>query len=82
LAGIVDASIIPVALVSSAMAVIAQIGDLTISKAKRAFDVKDSGHIIPGHGGALDRFDGVLSTALAIALLSLAGNGQSPLLWL
>ena len=59
-----------------------QIGDLAVSKAKRTFDIKDSGNIIPGHGGALDRFDGVLSAAIAIALLSLAVDGRSPLLWL
>ena len=81
LASFIDANIATVALVSGVLAVVAQIGDLAVSKAKRAFGVKDSGNIIPGHGGALDRFDGVLSASIAIALLSLAGDG-SPLLWL
>jgi phosphatidate cytidylyltransferase len=81
LAGVIDANIVTVALVSGGLAVVAQIGDLAVSKAKRAYGVKDSGNIIPGHGGMLDRFDGVLSASIAIALLSLAGGG-SPLLWL
>ena len=81
LASVIDANIVTVALVSGGLAVVAQVGDLAVSKAKRAFGVKDSGNIIPGHGGALDRFDGALSASIAIALLSLAGGG-SPLLWL
>jgi phosphatidate cytidylyltransferase len=39
---------------------IAQVGDLCESFLKRAFDKKDSGSILPGHGGFLDRFDGVV----------------------
>lgn len=81
LSSVVEANMISVILVSGAFAVVAQIGDLAISKAKRAFDVKDSGNIIPGHGGVLDRFDGILSASLVMALLSLIGGG-SPLSWL
>lgn len=39
---------------------VAQVGDLCESFFKRAFDIKDSGAILPGHGGFLDRFDGVV----------------------
>ncbi len=47
-------------------AVISQVGDLAASAIKRNHDVKDYGHLIPGHGGVLDRFDSMLFTAPAI----------------
>jgi len=48
--------------------VFAQAGDLLASLIKRNFEVKDSGSLIPGHGGILDRFDSVFFTAPAILL--------------
>ncbi len=52
------------------LSVIAQAGDLLESAIKRHFGVKDSGNIIPGHGGLLDRLDGVLTAAPAAMLWS------------
>lgn len=50
---------IPLAIVGS---ILSQMGDLIASKIKRYAGVKDFGHIMPGHGGVLDRFDSVVMT--------------------
>ena len=50
------------------IAILAQAGDLFESALKRNLGVKDSGHLIPGHGGFLDRFDGYLLTLPAMWL--------------
>jgi phosphatidate cytidylyltransferase len=44
--------------------IFSQIGDLVASKLKRTYDIKDFGHILPGHGGLLDRFDSILFSAM------------------
>lgn len=48
------------ALLSACIAVLDLAGDLTASLFKRDFQIKDLGHLIPGHGGMLDRMDGIL----------------------
>lgn len=56
-------------IVGMVLAILAQTGDLFESGVKRKAGVKDSGTLIPGHGGLLDRFDGYLLTAPVFALL-------------
>jgi phosphatidate cytidylyltransferase len=71
--------VLPLILVSAALAIVEQFGDLAESAAKRRFGVKDSSGLIPGHGGLLDRLDGLLAVLPAVALLTAIG-GRS-VLW-
>lgn len=63
-----------VVLVSIAVALASQLGDIAESAIKRHVGVKDSSNLIPGHGGLLDRFDGMLGAALLLIIVELFIN--------
>ena len=66
-----DHPLLPLMLVGALVAALSQLGDLFESFAKRRFGVKDSGQLIPGHGGLLDRVDGLLVGILAVSAVLL-----------
>jgi phosphatidate cytidylyltransferase len=63
------------AMLAVVLSVFAQGGDLFESFLKRRFHAKNSGHLIPGHGGLMDRLDGFVSASVAAALIGLARGG-------
>jgi phosphatidate cytidylyltransferase len=76
----------PLLLLGSALSVASQLGDLFESAVKRRFGVKDSSHIIPGHGGLLDRLDGFVAAIVLAAVFGLLrggvdGVGRGLMIW-
>lgn len=89
-AGGLVAAIIPAIVVSgttvsvlaaAVLGIASQLGDLAESAAKRHYQVKDSGRLIPGHGGLLDRLDGLLAASVVAGIvlvrfaLTMRGDG-------
>jgi phosphatidate cytidylyltransferase len=65
----------PDLLLGAALSIVSQLGDLLESAVKRRFGVKDSSHIIPGHGGLMDRLDGFVAAVILATIFGLLRGG-------
>jgi phosphatidate cytidylyltransferase len=77
---------LPLLLLAAILSVASQLGDLFESAVKRRFGVKDSSHIIPGHGGLMDRLDGFVAAIVLAALFGflrggIDGVGRALMVW-
>lgn len=80
--GFGTADFITLVVIAPLLAVTAQMSDLFESAIKRKYDIKDSGALIPGHGGLLDRVDGLIGVLLALWVVTLVRGGDiSTALW-
>jgi len=64
-----------IAVVALVLSIMAQLGDLLESWVKRRFGAKDASHLIPGHGGVMDRLDGFWAAALAGCVIGVMRGG-------
>jgi phosphatidate cytidylyltransferase len=76
----------PVLLLGACLSIASQLGDLLESAIKRHFGVKDSSHIIPGHGGLMDRLDGYVAAIVMAAIFGILrggvdGVGRALMVW-
>jgi len=68
------------------LSIVSQLGDLFESAVKRRFGVKDSSHLIPGHGGLMDRLDGFIAAMVVAAIFGVLrggvdGAGRALMVW-
>jgi phosphatidate cytidylyltransferase len=78
--------VVPLVVLAAVLSCVSQLGDLFESAVKRRFGVKDSSHLIPGHGGLMDRLDGYVAAVVAAALIGLTrapldGIGRGLMVW-
>ena len=76
----------PMLVLAACLSIASQFGDLFESAVKRRFGVKDSSHIIPGHGGLMDRLDGYVAAIVLAAIFGVLrggvdGVGRALMVW-
>jgi phosphatidate cytidylyltransferase len=76
----------PLLLLGAVLSIVSQLGDLFESAVKRRFGVKDSSHLIPGHGGLMDRLDGFVAAVVLAAIFGFLragadGVGRGLMVW-
>jgi phosphatidate cytidylyltransferase len=71
-----NTALLATACIAFVLSVASQAGDLFESAVKRRFGVKDASHVIPGHGGLMDRLDGFIAASGMAALLGIARGGM------
>jgi phosphatidate cytidylyltransferase len=71
----VQADPLALAILALLLSAVSQAGDLFESAVKRRFGIKDAGHIIPGHGGVMDRLDGFVAAATLAAVIGILRAG-------
>lgn len=64
-----DKSVLSIGLIAIVISIFGQLGDLVASAMKRKYNVKDFGHIFPGHGGVLDRLDSFIFVLLVLQMI-------------
>ncbi len=81
----VNSEPVTLALIGLFLAALSQAGDLAESAIKRHFGVKDTSQLIPGHGGILDRLDGIITAAIGAGIIAALHNhaapGEALLIW-
>jgi phosphatidate cytidylyltransferase len=70
-----DPALLPATCVAFVLSIASQAGDLFESAVKRRFGVKDASHVIPGHGGLMDRLDGFIAASGVAALVGIMRGG-------